>query len=697
MLIVAGRFDEKKALEFTSKYFGILKRPARTLETTYTEEPAQDGERTVTLRRSGAVGAVGAVYHIPAGPHDDFAALEVLGEVLLAEPAGRLYKSLVESKKATSVNGNVSACHDPGVLEILVQVEKGQSLEAARDELVKGLEKTSWEQIGNDEVERAKRHLLKQHALMATNTRGVGIALSDWAAQGDWRLFFIIRDRIAKVTTADVTRVARHYLVQNNRTLGLFIPTDNAVRADIPATPAIADVIKNYKGKSALTAGEEFDPTPEAIEARVQRFVLAGGMKVALLPKKNRGATVVAAITLRYGNEESLKGKAVAGELLGNLMTRGTKQHNYQQFQDELDKLQARLQGGSAAAGSRPGQIQFMLECKRDKLPQALGLLGEMLRQPAFPEAELEIIRREIVTSLNQEKSDPQSLALQALRRKFNTYAKDDPRYLPTLDEHIASLQATTVGNVRGLYDSQVGGQAGEIVLVGEFDPVAVRPILENLLKDWKSPVPYRHVARRTPAHIVPSREDILTPDKADATFLAAQVIPMNVEDPDFPALRLADYILGGAGLSSRLADRVRQKDGLSYMVGSHLVVDARDLISQHLIMARCNPKNIDKVDRAIAEELGRFSKEGVSQSELIQAQKAFLQELKVGRSQDSRLASLLAEGLSSGRTLAFQGAIEKKIDGLTVEEVNAAIRKHLKPEKFNIVRGGDFTKKEQK
>src|SRR2546423_1114417 len=74
MVVVAGNFKEQKALEYLVKYFGNLKKPARQLDETYTEEPTQDGGRTVVLRRAGSIGVVGAVYHIPAGSHPDFAA-----------------------------------------------------------------------------------------------------------------------------------------------------------------------------------------------------------------------------------------------------------------------------------------------------------------------------------------------------------------------------------------------------------------------------------------------------------------------------------------------------------------------------------------------------------------------------------------------------------------------------------------------
>src|SRR5262249_36257647 len=139
VLIVAGKFEEKKALELITKYMAPLKKPTRQLPKTSRGEPPQDGERFVTLRRVGTVGAVGAVYHIPAGAHADFPALEILAQALDTEPAGRLYKALVESKVASKVSAIASGLHDPGLLEISATCE-AKNTEAVRAAMVETLE-----------------------------------------------------------------------------------------------------------------------------------------------------------------------------------------------------------------------------------------------------------------------------------------------------------------------------------------------------------------------------------------------------------------------------------------------------------------------------------------------------------------------------------------------------------------------------
>ncbi len=360
MLVIAGKFDPAKAMALVEKHFGKIPKPSRKLDKTYTEEPPQDGERTVLLRRVGDLGLVAAAYHIPSGGHADNAALDVLANILGVAPSGRLYKALVESKIATDVAASASNWHDPGVFEVEAEVRKGDSLDAARDILLDVTESAGNSPFSEGEVERAKLQILKARELAAADTSRIAVQLSDWASQGDWRLYFLHRDQIEKVTPADVQRVAKEYLRRNNRTLGMFLPTDKSEKVDIPETPPLAKLLDGYKGREDVASGEAFDTSPANIDARTQRTNLPEGIKVALLPKKTRGESVHLRLVLRYGTPETLKGQNAAATLLPQLMLRGTKHLTRQQIQDELDKNKARL-----SASGDVGTVTFSLETKR--------------------------------------------------------------------------------------------------------------------------------------------------------------------------------------------------------------------------------------------------------------------------------------------------------------------------------------------
>jgi len=336
----------------------------------------------------------------------------------------------------------------------------------------------------------------------------VGVALSEWAAQGDWRLYFLFRDRIEGVTPEAVKAAAAKYLVRNNRTVGVFIPTDKPERIAVPPTPDVTALVADYKGRAAIAEGEVFDPTPENIEGRVKRLEIPGGIKVTLLPKKSRGGEVHLTLTLRYGNEENLQGLEPATGFLSELMLRGTKKLSYQQLRDELDRLGATLgggagggrrgggrRGGGGGGGGGLGSVSFSIQAKHDTLPEVLKLLQQVLREPALPADEFEVMKRERLTGLEQMKTEPAMLAPRLLQRQLSPYPKEDIRYTPTIEESIERLKAATYEQVAQLYRDYLGSQAGELSIVGDFDADACLAILKDTLAGWKATRPYTRIA----------------------------------------------------------------------------------------------------------------------------------------------------------------------------------------------------------
>jgi zinc protease len=648
MLVVAGQFDEQKALSYAAKHFGAIPKPSRKLDTTYTEEPPQDGERLVTLRRVGDVRLVGVAYHIPAGPHEDFAAVQCLTSILTTAPSGRLYKALVESKKASSVEGSAFAWHDPGLLGIEAEVRRENSLEQARDTLLATIDELLANGVTAEEVERAKQEFLTSRRRAAEDSSRIAVQLSDWAAQGDWRLYFLHRDRMEKVTPNDVQRVARAYLQKNNRTVGLFIPSEKSERIAIPTTPDVNALVANYQGRKAVSEGEVFNYSHANIEARTKRSTLEG-INVAALPKKSRDEAVLLTLRLRYGNENDLRGMREAAELLPQLMLRGTKNYSYQAFRDELTKQNAQIMGFGNA-----GSATFMVRTKRPNLPAVLELLRQVLREPAFLPEEFDVLKRQQLAGLEQERTDPAALARNRLTRTLNPYSKDDVRYTPTPEEQAELIGALNVDRVRKLYQEQLGAGRGELAIVGEFELEPTLQALTKALSGWSAQKPYKHLERRAFADVQGGKQTVLTPDKANANYAAGLSVPIADDDPDYPALALGNFILGGASLSSRLGDRVRQKEGLSYGVGSDFNASSEDKVAIFSVRAICNPANIAKVETVIREEIDRLLKDGIPDDELTRAKQAYLQGEKLRLSSDSGVSQRLGSALRRDRKMSF-------------------------------------------
>ncbi len=586
VLLIAGQFEPPKALELVQKYFGAIPKPTQKLDATYTEEPEQDGERTVTLRRVGDVGEVGAAYHIPASSHEDSAALQVLANILSSQPSGRLYKALVETKKATSAFASGRSQHDPGLFLVMAEVRDPSTLSNVRDDMTALVESIGKQGVTDEEVDRAKQQILKARERAAANTSQFALSLTEWIADGDWRLYYLNRDRIEKVTPEQIKAVAAKYLVPNNRTVGMFIPTEKPDRVPVPETPDIKTLVDEYQGRKSISAGETFDATPENIEARVKRLELPEGIKVTMLPKKTRGEEVHLLLTLHYGDENNLKGLDTAAGFLPELMLRGTKKLSYQELRDQLDKFGATISAGSGGRrGGGPasaGTARFSVQAKRDTLPQVLEILKQVLREPLLPEDKFDEMKREELAGLEQSRTEPSALASKSLSRQLSPYSSDDIRYVPTIEESIARVKDCSLAQVEQLYHDYLGSQAGELSIVGDFDPDACLPILKETLASWKASKPYARIAMKVPSGLSGGKHTINTPDKANATYLSGMLIPLRDDDPDYPAMVIGDYVFGGGSLSSRLGNRVRQKEGLSYGVGSNFAASPFDPRQPH-------------------------------------------------------------------------------------------------------------------
>ena len=687
ILIVAGKRDPARVLELVAAKFGPIPRSPKPIPPTYTVEPTQDGERMVTLRRVGDTQAVLLGYHTMAGGHPDIVPLRVLMDVLTGRPNGRLFKSLVETKKAASIFGGASGLLETGYATISASLRKEQSIEEVRDTLVQTLDALAANPPTAEEVDRSRAKLLRQTELSLTDSSAVSFALGEVVAStGDWRTLFLMRDWLRTARLDDVVRVAKTYFVPSNRTLALFIPEANPVRAEIPPAPPIADLVKDYKGDAALAEGEVFDPSPENIEQRTLRGTLPGGLKFALLPKQTRGKIVKAEITIRFGDVESLRGKSTVAQAASTLLIRGTAHRTRQQIVDELTRLKARMFTNGTA-----GSVSVSLETVRENLPELVKLAAEVLREPAFTLEEFERWQTAQLAGWESQRSDPETLAPLHLQRHMSPYEKGDPRAVRFPDEAIPEVKALTVEQVRAFWKEFAGAATGELVAIGDFDPVALQKQVDALLGDWKGSRPYRHLGRDY-TKVAMVNEKIETPDKANALFVAGTLLPITDEHADYPALVLAGYMLGGHS-ASRLYLRIRGKEGLSYGAGASISAPTGDRAGVFMANAVSNPQNSPKVEAAFRDEMVRALKDGFAADEVAKAKNGWLESRRVARSNDDSLANSLQLQTRFGRTMQFAIDLEKKVNALTPEEITAALRRHVSLEQISVFRAGDFKK----
>ncbi len=685
-LIVSGKFDQPKVLTLVDQYFGKLRNPKASLPKLYTLDPAQDGERSVSVRRVGGTPSLYALYHVPPGAHPDYAAVSALTVVLGDTPSGRLHRLLVEKQPPLAAEAFAfsQALHDPGFAIFGLSLGPDQALEPARTALLATVEGVVTEPVTAEELERAKRKLAKDWDLSFTNPEQVGVALSEFIALGDWRLYFRNRDVVRALTLEDLNRVARSYLLRDNRTLGSYLPTDTPQRAPAPANVDVAALLKGYAGDAAASQAEAFDATPTNIDRRSQAGALPVGLQTVLLAKGARGRLVNGALLLQFGDERSLLGQSDVASAVAAMLDKGTTSLSRNQIQDKLDLLRAELGFSGDATGLRVG-----LRSTRENLPALIALMGDMLRNPAFPPDALEEYKRQVLSSLETQRKEPEAILETELARYGNPYPSGDVRYAPSFDEMERSTRSLTVEQLKAFHSRFFGAQFGQVALVGDMESAEVRRALETALGDWRSPSPYTRVPNPWVA-VKPARLVFKTPDKQNATMQVEQALALADSHVDYAALMLANHMLGAGG-SSRLWLRIREKGGLSYDVGSSISWSQHEPNSGWRASAIFAPQNRAAVESAFKEEIAKALKTGFTAQELAQGRAGLLNYRRLARAQDDSLANSLASNLRLQRTLAVSQKVDEQIATLTLEQVNAALRKYLQPDQFVYGFAGDF------
>ncbi|HSD37409.1 MAG TPA: pitrilysin family protein [Rhodocyclaceae bacterium] len=693
VLVVAGKFDAARTLGWIERYFGAIPKPARVLLPTYTVEPPQEGERTVQVARVGANRVLEVLYHVPPTMHGDAALLDIVSQIIGSVPGGRLHRVLVQSGKATAVGGWSPNSFEPGFMIFEADCRKEDDPAEVRKLLLQTIEGVAQQPITAEELQRAKRFRQTRWERSLEDLNAFGIGLSEYIAAGDWRLFFLRREQIANATLAEVNRVAQIYFKPYNRTVGELVPLDAAARIEVPGRADLGAALDGLGAKTEQTAGEAFDVSPANIEARTEKSRLANGLEMALLSKKTRGSSVRLEFNIRFGDAENLRGMNTVPALASSMLLKGSRDHDRPAVARELERL------GSRVVTRQAGQsLIISVETRREQVAEVMKLLREILREPTFPADELTRLVRQRVANAQENALQPQTLANRALARHLTPYPADDIRYTQDESEYAATVQKIDRSVLAAFWRDYLGGDHAYVAAVGDFDAAELKRLMGEYFADWTSnkayaalPEPWQDIAARV--------QLIETSDKQNANLYGGLRIPAGERHADYPAMLLATYLLGGGSGSSRLAARIRQKEGISYNVNASLVASSGSANSVLYISAIYAPQNRARLEAAVREELQRLYKDGFTSAELADARKGYLEARRLNRAQDENLAGQLVYNLRLKRSFMYAAELDTKFESLTLEELNAVVRRYFDPAKISLVFAGDFaqaTRKQQ-
>lgn len=688
VLMIAGKFDEKKALAYVQQYFGPIPKPSRVLQPTYTVEPPQDGERQVLLRRAGDIQYIGMAYHTPSVADKDYPANDALIEILTNEPSGILYKKLVETKMATSISGSAYTLYDPGFTYFEVEVPKDKSVDEAKQVLLSTADALGSMNFTEEDLTRAKNASLKQIENAMSRTPYFAIALTEFVGAGDWRLWFLYRDRVEKLTLQDIQAVAKKYYKPSNRTYGLFIPDAAPDRTVVSETPDIAKLLNGYKGKETVAQKTNFENTIANIKKNTEYGTLPNGGKYALLEKPTKSDKISATMSLKFGDEKSLSDKSEVASLVADMLKTGTTTRSRKQISDELDKIKTDI-----SFNASPGGLNININTDRANLPAALNLLQDMLLNPKFDEAEFEKAKLEAKAGYEANKSEPTVIAQEKLGKILNPYPKDHPLYVASTDEAIAELAKVKLDDIKDFYKDFYGANHSYSTFVGEIDKPKIKSFLNDVLGKWNSKKSYAEIEPKY-FEAKQTTETFNTPDKTNAILIGGLNVKVSRKHPDYPAIVMADNLLGGgAFLSSRIPQRLRENEGMSYGAGSFINAQYKYDVGNWGVYAFFNPLYKGRLDSAIRQEIDKALTGGFTADELKKSVTSFLEQNRTALGDNNTVAGMINSYLTNDRDLEDFTKFESRIQALNVDAVNAALKKYFDRAKLVMVYSGDFEK----
>lgn len=684
VLVVAGNFKTDAVLEHVGKSFGRLPRPAQALYEPRVIEPAQLGPREITVHRVGGVEVAALAFRTPAARHPDRYALHVLGMMLMRGNAGLLHRELVQTQKLSEAAVIVSESKDPSLALVLGVPAKGQGLADARAVLVDAMESGLSARLTEAEMAAAKQALEAFFERAMEQPQMVALMLTEPIAQGDWRLFFAHRDGYAAVTLADVQRVATAYLRSDNRTVGLYRPVAQPVGVDMPEPAGLQAQLAAIRPRQALAAGEALNGVPADLEARVTRLAPALGWRVAVLRKKQKGDAVQVSIVARHSSAQDVRND-FGWDLLQAWVLEGTAAMSAEKLKEAMAALRANGQ-----IHVDPQAVTLRVDAPRQNLDRALELIVGVLTRPKLEAGDFQRLKDARLRSWDDRVNDPgarlELMHARLLNQVRGTQPGDFEHHFAGA-ERKARLERLSESELRAMIEKRWGTSDISVAAVGDVDAAQLAATAQRLFADWGKGSTY--VRHDLAAIEVPGqRHHARVNDRPNASLSAALYLPMNEQHPDRAALQMAVRLLA-QGADSVLWKKVRDQLGASYDVSGVAAVPDYGNRAQVSIHATCAPARLDEVLQAIEAEVQRVRATGFDAAHLDRAKRDLLANRQKARTDERTLLGQLDGQFYRRATFVESQAEDQRIAGLTLEQVDAALRKYVDWSKFVVLTAG--------
>lgn len=677
-LIVVGGFDVEEALTLIVKNYAHIPSSPRPIPTPYTVEPEQFGERRFVINKTGDLPLIALAFHIPEADHEDTAALAALSVILGGDQSSRLHRKLVDKGLASEAGCQANDFHDPHLFSFSAKLTPGTKLARVEKTILREIASICAKGVTADELKRAKTMNRNGTIHSRANKLAWAMQISESEARGDWKLGTRYDDLFDLVTVEKIVEVAKRYLTADNRTVGYFVPKAEKLATETapelggePTATAATFEVEPYKPWPQSTAS---GAKPVSLDANyggeVQKTVLANGLTVLLLPTPTESAIGVS-LGIRAGSYQVDPTRKVVGNIVAQILPKGSKRYSKKRITDIASEMLARVQFSAT-----PFETTLGTHVPPADVERFLDLVSDVVRNPLFSAAELELLKTINGAQLKEQDTDPETSALTALSQAL--YTSDSPHFRANVADRLAALNALTPDDLRAFHAENYTPKGAVLSIVGKFDPAEMLKLVEAKFGVWTGNEPRTMPTAKFVAPTSASRLNVNIDGKDNLSIYVGVPTEVNASHPDYLALFIANKAVGGDTLTSRLGKEIREKRGMTYGVTSSLhdfgyggATWAVDMTTNGAKV----PAAITLINAVVAD----FVANGITQAELDNEKAGVINALAMRLDSPldiaSRLLSYEMGGLGGG---SWIDTYAQRVNALTKEQVDAVIRKYF-------------------
>ena len=665
ILVIVGDVDPARALADVKRHFGPI--PPRAIPPRPEVRLKPLKPAVIELETDLPYGLAAVAYRLPGYKNPDFAAGQVLADVLDSR-RGNIY-ALVPEGKALSAgfDGNVlpkaafgyaSAAYPPG--------GDGAALVSAMKGIVAGYLNAG---IPPALVEAAKRREIADAEFRKNSVEGLAAAWSQALAVEGRNSPDDDIEAIRKVTSADVNRVARDYLVNETATTAVLTPRPSGAQVSGKGFGGGESFAPKRAKPARLTGWAKKVVTTTVLPAsRVKPadILLANGLRLIVQPETISRTVTVSGRIRSNPDLQAPVGKEGVDRVLSDLFPYGTATLDRLAFQEAQDNIAATVSAGTS----------FSLRVPTDGFDRGIRLLAENLLHPTLPEDAFRIVRRQVASAVAGDIKSPDYLSRRALRTGL--YPKGDPALRQATPATVAGL---TLEDVRAYHGKVFRPDMTTVVVVGDVTPERAKAVVGKYFGGWKAAGPKPET---DPPPVPPNASSsAAVPDasRVQDEVILAETLGVTRDHPDYYTLQVGTHVLAGAFYATRLYRDLREQTGLVYVVQA--MFNAGKTRAVYSVFYGCDPGNVSRARALVERDLREMQTTPVSADELRQAKTLLIRKIPLSESSVDGIAGTLLDLSQKDLPLDEPVRAAERYRRITAEQVRAAFLKWVRPADF--------------